>query len=938
MKLQVRLLTACCVLAFCAGPLLAGSYQGVVGIPFPGAQSDRGIAVNKNPGSPYYGYFYGVDSGGTFDATNFPGTGEQAVRIYAPDPAGAGTNAGAYVDTGSKLSYSTVPEGAVLMNTFVGEDDVVWVADWGSRRILTGPPDGSADGGNLTLQFETPINPRGIHVTGRLGETGTRVFVACYGTNPAQVNCEVWEWDGAAWQNIASLGNLGLARPFDVTVDADGNSYWMSSSSTGPFVKKVTPFLFEDVGWSFQKPSFMGGSWTPGSIEWVDDPQDSQNPEYLYVSAFFTTSVMRFDMQGNYIDGFGNTNGYNDPATPPAGTWTPLAFSGPGGNNTVWMTADDARNVYALVRYPGLTPVAYKVRLLQAAERVTGLVADNDVYGQIQLRWNESAGGPAAPTGYRILRGTSPGALTLYDEIDAYPKWKDAAQGTTSGGPFYYSVIAFNGSGEAAPSDVAGPITPSTSTAPAPGSKGVALSYSETNAADTLNNPGYNNSWQAAREFLDQRSIAYDVVYDAESPENEPAAEEDEIAGYRLLILALNRNMSHYMAQCIADYVKYSNGVVLSSYYNSIADHTGRREANYRLADVYRVDALNVGQGGSPFDTAAYYLLKPVPGAPEAGALFSGLTGDPFDGARQVNPITYLIGGYQDGTASQPGEWYLLDGTTPARQDPAQNKGIVIGYRTAARQSVQSVMLGANWWGQSTANIGSGGAGTMSADRLLQNVLQFLGVDIPMQPVYAESIGSARTRDDGEGAVFTDVIVTRTITLSGEGPWYIEEPDRSSGIRVINAPDLTEGQMVTLSGRLGRDDNGERYLTVFETLLGSTPGIPEALHIRSDRVGGSYITGGIGLDNTGLLVRVAGKLTETGVDDQANLYFRLDDGANVTYGNAAAPGIKVIGISPTPTLGQWVSAEGVIGTEISDEDVVPVIRMREYEAAIALDP
>ncbi|MEJ5296513.1 MAG: hypothetical protein WHZ52_00590, partial [Armatimonadota bacterium] len=84
---------ACLVTAAAASGGYAGSYQGVTGIPFAGAQSDRGIAVNKNPGSPYYGYFYGVDSGGTYDAGVIPGTGEQAVRIIAPNPPSAGTSA-----------------------------------------------------------------------------------------------------------------------------------------------------------------------------------------------------------------------------------------------------------------------------------------------------------------------------------------------------------------------------------------------------------------------------------------------------------------------------------------------------------------------------------------------------------------------------------------------------------------------------------------------------------------------------------------------------------------------------------------------------------------------------------------------------------------------------------------------------------------------------
>jgi len=75
-----------------------------------------------------------------------------------------------------------------------------------------------------------------------------------------------------------------------------------------------------------------------------------------------------------------------------------------------------------------------------------------------------------------------------------------------------------NGAGQSAPTAVAGPIAPAASTAPAPGSLNVALSYSEQNAADTVNNPGYARAWGAARQFLDDRAVGYTVVRDSDWP------------------------------------------------------------------------------------------------------------------------------------------------------------------------------------------------------------------------------------------------------------------------------------------------------------------------------------------------------------------------------------------------------------------------------------
>lgn len=942
---MVALLGLCLALA---GPLQAGSYQAVGGVPFPGAQSDRGIAVNKNPGSTYYGYLYGTDSGGTYDAGVIPGTGEQAIRIYAPDPMESGTSATAYVDTGSKLSYTANPPGAVLMNVFVGQDDTVWVADFGTRNILTGPPEGSAEGGNLTVQFQATQSPRAVHVTGQLGQAGTRAFVACFG---AQSNCEVWEYDGSSWTLVGNLGNLGLSRPFGVTVDSAGNSYWLSSSSSGPpWVKKVKPDLTEDVTWTFTKPAFMGTSWTPGGIAWVTDPDDTANPEYFYISAFFTTSVMRFDASGSYLDGFGNTNGYAAGQQPPAGTWTVLPFSGPGGNNTVWMTADDDRNSYLLVRYPGIYPAAYKVHLQGVPAPPSNLQVSNDIYGQIRLQWDAPAASTDSPTGYSIYRGTSPGSLTQYAASDSYPRWKDSAQGVAAGGPFYYAVRSVNGAGESAATAVVGPISPAASTAPAPGSLNVALSYSEQNAADTVNNPGYATAWGAARQFLDDRAVDYTVVRDSEWPAEEgpgPTIEDDGVAGHSLLILALNRNISSYSAQCIRDYVTFGQGRVLSGYYNTIADHKGGRGTDFRLADVYRANALNVGAGGSPFDssTTKYAYLRAIAGAPEANALFAGLMGgsDPFNGARQANQICYLLAPYADGTASGAGEWYDVDGATASR--PAnENVSLTVGYRSSAKQSVQSVLLGANWWGQSTANTtATDGAGTLSADRLLENVLDFLGVSFTPFSGAGQSIGQLKEKDDLSGAVVRSKVVTRTLSPGGLGDIYIQDGDWTGGIKVVNAPVVNEGDLLTISGRISTV-NGERQLNAVEVIPEGTASVPAPLFVRGTAVGGAAlgsqpgISGGIGVNNVGLLARVVGRLTEYGVDLLGNLYYRLDDGSGIFYGTASVPGVKVLGFAPSANLGDYISAVGIIGAETDGENVVPVIRLRLNEFAEVIYP
>lgn len=934
-RLIARLALVCATIAVVASQCLAGSYQGVTGIPFVGASDDRGIAVNSNPSSPYYGYVYGVNQT------------KHNISIWSPNSGGAGATA--YTDTGNTIGYSSLPASTLLINAFVGSDGTVWVVDYNARAIVTGPP----NGGNFTVQFQPTNKPRGIFVRGALGAEGTRVYVAEYG---AGNKCEIWQYHAGAWSQLTDLGTLGLTNPSAVTVDAAGNSYWMAFATSPAATPKTLiakvketpgspPTFAADPSFTFTKPAFLGDSWTPGGITYVNDPSDTANPEYIYVGAYAVTSCLRIDLNGTPIDGYGNIAASS--ATIP---WTSLNLSGPGGNQRVYVSSDDQRNSYVQVTYPGLTVQAYKVHLQGVPGVPSAAETSNDVYGQIRLKWTPPAAGMDNPTGYKIYRGTASGNETLYATTDSYPKWKDSTQGITPGGPFYYKVTSFNGAGESGFSNEVGPISVAASTAPAPGSLGVAVSYSEVNAADTVNNPGYTNAWATTGQFLADRSVAYAKVFDADTGMG-PTVENDAIAGYKLLILALNRNMSSYTTQCIKDYVNYSHGTVFSDYYNSIADANGTRGTNFRLADVYRANALNIGAGGSPFDSDStgvkYRYLQPVLGAPEASSLFAGLMGgaDPFIGAQQWNTLTYLAGAYGDGTASEVGKWYNSDHLTQSQSDP-NDVSLIVGYRDSSRTSVQSVYTGGNWWGQCTGNTSAGfGPGTFSADRLLENILSFLGVSVSTPPPSTTTAGSAKQKPDGYGVVLAGKVVSWVKTPGSGAVFYIEEPDRSSGIRVVNGPLVTEGDVISLTGMLQTPTGAaEREINAFEVLSTGTASVPNPLYVINKNVGGGAqgkqtgVTNALGLNNVGLLVTTAGKLTEFGADNFGNLFFRIDDGSNVMLGSQTVPGIKVIGLSPSANLGDYVSGTGEVGLELDGTTVVPVIRLRDTDIGTLLNP
>lgn len=938
-KQLVSMLCVCAVMLSLASTCFSAVYQGVCGIQYNGVTTDRGIAVNKNSSSLYYGYFYGVasDSG--------------AVRIYRPNS--DGTAATGYTDTGKKLSYATSPASSLLMNAFVGPDDTVYVLDFSAKQVCTGPADGAESGGNLTSLFSTTNNPRGMCFYTDPDTGVQRILVAETGG----AKCEVYKNDGSGWVLEKDLGTLGLAAPYFVTVDSAGNSYWGSKGTTAPFIKKVDASLNEDTTWTWTKPSWLKSTWTFEGLAYVNDAVNTSSPEYLYVAGYNATSVCRYDMSGNFIDGFGNSGGTS---SPPATYDTTIALSGIGGNQDMWLIADDQRNVYILATYPGTTKQAYKFHMyLQTPPaKPTGISASNDVYGQIRLAWTAPSADANAPTAYKIYRGTTSGAETLYATADSYPKWKDSAQGTTSGGPFYYYVKSVNAAGDSLPSDEIGPISPSVSTAPAPRSLEVALSYSEINKADTANNPSYDRDWGFSETFLKDRAVNYTTVYDADSTRLN--IENDDIAGYKLLVLALNRSMSSYTAQCIADYAKYSQGIVFTNYVDSIANIKGNRQSDFILKDVMRCSASTNGNYGSPWVSSSnYQFLKPVDSASEAAALFSGLTGSPgWDGARQWAFNDYLAVAYTDGTASEVGKWYNSIGSQSIA-DP-DDAGLIVGYSDSSKTRVQSIYTGANWCYQAS--------GSFSATKLVENILGFAGITFT-EPIINTTIGDIKSRNDNAGIVLTGKVVTRVVPYNTYQPYlqdsryddacYIEENDRSSGIKLmLSGFTLQDGDIVNIAGAIttdsvmstaGNNVGFERMISVLEITSASGGTISKPLFVDNKNVGGGTqvgTTGGVGLNTVGLLVTIVGSLTQADTIDMAgNNYFLIDDGSGFQGPAETVKGIKVLGVAPTSTLGTMVRLTGVIGAEYAGafgdpavDAIIPIVKMGLSDEATIVAP
>ncbi|MDH7600775.1 MAG: hypothetical protein QHI38_01345 [Armatimonadota bacterium] len=169
-----------------------------------------------------------------------------------------------------------------------------------------------------------------------------------------------------------------------------------------------------------------------------------------------------------------------------------------------------------------------------------------------------------------------------------------------------------------------------------------------------------------------------------------------------------------------------------------------------------------------------------------------------------------------------------------------------------------------------------------------------------------------------------------TGVFSAEGCFYIEEPDRTSGIRVAAATsDLSVGDVVNVGGsvatRIVSGVQSERQLaaSVVEKVSQGRPLRPVGMGCFS--VGGApvgpYQPGvvdangnpGIGVNTMGLLVRIVGRVTAV-----VGSYIWLDDGSHIPD-VAGRLGVCVrCPSTPSVSVGDFVSATGVV------EGAVPV--------------
>lgn len=194
------------------------------------------------------------------------------------------------------------------------------------------------------------------------------------------------------------------------------------------------------------------------------------------------------------------------------------------------------------------------------------------------------------------------------------------------------------------------------------------------------------------------------------------------------------------------------------------------------------------------------------------------------------------------------------------------------------------------------------------------------------------SVKDAKLQADGTYVSVANAVVTADFpTMSQPGYFYVESPNRSSGIRVeknsFASPPISA--TVGVKGRLQTNADGERYISLDDFALHGAMQI-KPLGIPNRTIGGGDfdfcpgvwssgqqgVTGGVGLNNIGLLVRVWGKFAYV-----SPFSFTVDDGSGspITCKLVQGPFL-------TPPAWDYVTLSGIVSCEKrAPDDVVPVI-------------
>lgn len=177
------------------------------------------------------------------------------------------------------------------------------------------------------------------------------------------------------------------------------------------------------------------------------------------------------------------------------------------------------------------------------------------------------------------------------------------------------------------------------------------------------------------------------------------------------------------------------------------------------------------------------------------------------------------------------------------------------------------------------------------------------------QPQVKTTIPSVKALPDGSIVSLTSPkVATASSATFSDGGYYIEEPDRSCGIRVTGQTGqaaVSVGDRIAVSGMVGTDGNGEKLIAI-SAITSRTSGDP---------------LGSLGMTNKsavpGLLITVWGKVKE-----KTSSYLTLDDGSGTTI-RVQTDGLGTP-LASVPDVGAYIRAAGPCGMTAGGVTVVRV--------------
>ncbi len=196
--------------------------------------------------------------------------------------------------------------------------------------------------------------------------------------------------------------------------------------------------------------------------------------------------------------------------------------------------------------------------------------------------------------------------------------------------------------------------------------------------------------------------------------------------------------------------------------------------------------------------------------------------------------------------------------------------------------------------------------------------------------------GSAKLSTDGTELLLIGKVVTAGTDVL-QDRFYIEETDRSGGLKVVTSQSCREGDLVNVYGKLAVVD-GERALTDAQVyVFPAGAAVPEPMHIVGKAVGGLALNqytpgvpGSAGTYNLGLLISVSGVVSATGEG-----CFWVDDGS-MREAEGGRTGLKVVSDAPV-SAGGMVKVTGISAAYVDGSVVRSVILTRSSEDVSALD-